>query len=146
MYNSEVEKYINLHAELDILYEAEIERLMMKTHGQYLPQSVRDQFNDEFSFLCQRVNLGLRDPEKQTEFLLVDQNLDSLRSDFEKECPLLWDVIRTLFPVDAGGHTRRKELSFTHTISILMSLKDKDLRNDCKMCFSVLLLSYRVGC
>ena len=83
MYDNEVEKYMNLHAELDKLYKNEIECLMMKTHGQYLPQSVRDQFNDEFSFLCQRVNLALRDPEKQIEFLLADQNLDSLRSDFE---------------------------------------------------------------
>ena len=72
VYNCEVEKCINLHSELDKLYETEIERLTTKTHGQYLPQSFRDQFNDEFSFLCQRVNLGLRDPEKQIEFLLVD--------------------------------------------------------------------------
>ena len=54
--------------------------------------------------------------------------------------------MRTLFPVDAEGHTRRKELSFTHAISVLMSLKDKDLQNDIKLCFSVLLLSYGVGC
>ena len=119
---------------------------MMKTHGQYLSQSVIDLFNDEFSFLCQRVNLGLRDPEKQIEFPLVDQHLDSLSSDIEKECPLLWDVTRTLFPVDVGGHNRRKELSFTHAIRIMMSLKDKDLQNDTKLCLSVLLLSYGVGC
>ena len=72
--------------------------------------------------------------------------MDSLRSDFEEDFPLLSDLMRTLFPVVAGGHTRRKELSFTHAISILMSLKDKDLRNDIKLCFSVLFLSYGVGC
>ena len=37
-------------------------------------------------------------------------------------------------------------MSFVHAFSILMSLKNKDLKNDFKFFFSVLLMSFGVGC
>ena len=54
--------------------------------------------------------------------------------------------MKTLFPVDEAVHTKKKELSFAHAISLLMSLRNKNLKNDVKLCFSLLLQSFGVGC
>ena len=146
MYDNEVEKFMDLHDSLDQLYEKEIKTLITKSEGPNLPQSVRDKLNDEVSFLSKCVNLGLRNTEEQLSFFLKDENLDSLRSDFQRHCPTLFDTMRTLFTVEGEAQTRKKELSFVHALCILINLQNKDLNNDIKMCFSLLLKSFGVGC
>ena len=146
MYDNEVQKFSKLHQELDDLYETEVKRLMKKNDGDILPQSVQDKMNNELTYMCNRVNFGLRNPDEQVGFLLTDDNSENLRVDFHAECPVLWNVMRSFFPVDTEGHTRKKELSFAHAISILMSLKNGNMKNDIKLCFSLLLQSYGVGC
>ena len=146
MYNNEVEKFAKLHEDLDAMYEMEIKVLSDKKSCEVLPQSVKVRLSNEFAFMAKRVNLGMRSPNEQIEFLLSDKNFADLRDDFQTECPTLWDVMRSLFPVDGEGNTKKKEMSFAHALSILISLKDRSLRNDVKLCFSLLLQSFGVGC
>ena len=146
MYGNEVDKFAKLHEELDALYEMEIKVLSDKKSCEVLPQSVKERLSNEFAFMAKRVNLGMRSPNEQIEFLLSDKNIADLRDDFQTECPTLWDVMRSLFPVDGEGNTKKKEMSFAHALSILISLKDRSLRNDVKLCFSLLLQSFGVGC
>ena len=146
MYNNEVEKFTELHEELDELYEAEIKTLLLRTESNALPQSVQDKLNDEFDFFSKKVNFGLHNPEEQVGLKFTDENFEKLRTDFKTECPVLWNIMKTLFPVDEAGHTKKKELSYAHAISLLMSLRNRNLKNDVKLCFSLLLQSFGVGC
>ena len=66
--------------------------------------------------------------------------------DFKNDCLLLSDVMQTLFITDDDDSmSKRKELSFVHAMALLMNLKNKDLKNDVKLLFSILLLSFGVG-
>ncbi len=146
MYGNKVEKFAKLHEELDALYETEIKVSSDKKSGEVLPQSVKERLSNEFDFMAKRVDLGMRSPNEQIEFLLCDKNFADLRSDFQTECAALWDVMRSVFPVDSEGNTKKKEMSFAHALSILISLKDRSLQNGVKLCFSLLLQSFGVGC
>ena len=65
---------------------------------------------------------------------------------FKNDCPLLSDVMQTLFITDDDDSMgKRKQLSFVHAMALLMNLKNKDLNNDVKLLFSILMLSYGVG-
>ena len=146
MYENEVEKFTVLHEQFDCIYEKQISKLLKRNTSSKLPESTREKLSEELDYLAGRVNLGLRNVEQQLDFAFTDLNLDELRIDFTKECPILFDVMRTLFPTDKNEYSRNKEMSFVHAFSILTSLKNKDLKNDFKFFFSVLLMSFGVGC
>ena len=146
MYENEVGKCTVLHEQLDCIYEKQISKLLERNTSSKLPESTREKLSEELDYLAGRVNLGLRNVEQQLDFAFTDLNLDELRNDFKKECPILFDVMRTLFPTDINEYSRNKAMSFVHTFSIVTSLKNKDLKNDFKFFFSVLLMSFGVGC
>ena len=58
----------------------------------------------------------------------------------------MFDMLHSLFPTDAGEHSRHKELNAVHALCLLKSLKDPYAKNDVKFIFSILLMSYGVGC
>ena len=76
---------------------------------------------------------------------ITDELLDKIRSKFRENCPLMFDIFRTLFPTDADEECKRKELSIVHALSLLVSLRNKTKRNDVKLFFSILLTSMGVG-
>ena len=79
------------------------------------------------------------------DFVLTDNNFEELRVNIKKDCPLIFSIMKTLLTIDNEECSKKKELSFIRALSLLMSLKNKDLKNDIKLVFSLLLLSYGVG-
>ena len=148
MYNNEEQKFFSYHEKLDKMYEREIKLLSEKQESTKLPQKLKMQLEKEYSSLSQSLNLGLRKNDLDPfAFVFTDENFCELRLNFRKDCPLLFDIMGTLFTIDneERGSSKVKELSFVHALSLLMSLKNKDLKNDVKLLFSLLLLSYGVG-
>ena len=88
----------------------------------------------------------MRDSKEGTEFAITESFFEQLRLDFRTEFPLMFDMLHSLFPTDAGEHSRHKELSAVHALCLLMSLKNPYAKNDVKLLFSILLMSYGVGC
>ena len=77
---------------------------------------------------------------------ILTGTFEKMRVDFKNDCPLLSDVMQTLFITDDDDSIgKRKQLSFAHAMTLLMNLKNKDLKNDVKLMFSILLSSYGVG-
>ena len=129
-----------------MLYEHEITNLLDNQEEFKLPERLRKQLTFEYDSLLQKLNLGMRDSKEGTEFAITESFFEQLRLDFHTEFPLMFDMLHSLFPTDAGEHSRRKELSAVYALCLLMSLKNPYAKNDVKLLFSILLMSYSVGC
>ena len=73
---------------------------------------------------------------------------EKLRLNFRKHCPLLFDIIQSLFPVGtATRDSKRHELGAVHSLSLSVSRKSNQLqgKNDVKLMFSTLLISFGAG-
>ena len=137
MYENEEQKFLSYHEKLDNKYEREIKLLSEKKREDSLPQGLKSKLENEFTFLSKSLDLGLRGGNQSPfDFVLTDNNFEELRANIKKDC---------LFTIDNEECSKKKELSFIHALSLLMSLKIKDLKNDIKLVFSLLLLSYGVG-
>ncbi len=60
--------------------------------------------------------------------------------DFEKNCPILIDILHDLFPYDESCDNKGK--GAIHALSLLASLKNKQCRND----ITLMLISFGAGC
>ena len=137
LYDNEVQKFEKYIKQLDELYVKEIDVLSKETSTEKLPQHLRMQLSNEYTNLLTKVNLGFREDR---ESILKEEDFEKLVEDFKRDCPLLSDVVATLFPLDGTEYARRRELSITHALSLLMSLKNPYAKNDIKLLFSVLLI------
>ena len=92
-----------------------------------------------------QTDFGIKSTEAG-EIQFSDEDFEKFRIDFRKDFPVLFQILHTLFPVDVNEYTRRKELSTIHALSLLSSLQNPYAPNDMRLMFSILLLSFGVGC
>ena len=146
MYDNEAAKFVNHHEKLDQLYERELSSLIDKKEDDKLPATTRITVSNEFDNLLRLVDMGIQEKDGQEfEFVVNDQYFDKLRTDVRNTCPILFDLFRTLFPADPSPDAKRKELCLVNSLCLLVSLKNKTVKNDAKLLFSILLISFGVG-
>ena len=146
MFENEEKIFCSYQEALSKLYEREIWLLNEEKVSKVLPQNLRTKFDQEFRHLSESINFGIREQQNSFDLHISDDTFEKMRVDFKTDCPLLSDVMQTLFITDDDDSTgTRKQLSFVHAMALLINLKNKDLKNDVKLLFSILLLSYGVG-
>ena len=67
----------------------------------------------------------------------------NLKLTFERACPLMTDIMHTLFP--QKDTPDQKEKGVIPALSLLVSLKSKQCRNDILLIFTLMLISYGAG-
>ena len=146
MFDNEEKKFLSYQGALSKLYEREIRLLNEEKVSKVLPKICKPKFDQEFRHLSESVNFGIREQQNPFDFHISDDTFEKMRVDFKNDCPLLSDVMQTLFITDDDDSMgKRKQLSFVHAMALLMNFKNKDLKSDVKLLFSILLLSYGVG-
>ena len=126
---------------LDKLYEKEITLLMNEKEKPALSESDKLQITKEAQALSNSVNFGVRSGEKSSD-VIVDENIfEILVEKVSQECPLLYDIVKTLFPSD----NMKKEKGAVHSLSLLMSLKNSHCKNDVTLIFTLMLVSHEAG-
>ena len=127
MYENEEQKFLSYHEKLDNMYEREIKLLSEMKREDSLPQGLKSKLENEFTFLSKSLDLGLRgENQSPFNFVLTDNNFEELRVNIKRDCPLIFSIMKTLFTIDNEECSKKKELSFIHALSLLMSLKNKD--------------------
>jgi hypothetical protein len=126
---------------LDKLYEKEITLLMSEKENPSLSESDKLELVKETQALSNSVNLGLRSGEKSSDVIVKENIFEILVEKVMHECPLLYDIVKTLFPTD----NIRKEKGAVHALSLLMSLKNSHCKNDVTLIFTLMLVSYGAG-
>ena len=145
-FDNEEKKILSYQEAPSKLYEREIRLLNEEKVSKVLPQNLRTKFDQEFRHLSESINFGIREQQNPFDFHISDDTFEKMRVEFNNDCPLLSDVMQTLFITDDDDSMgKTKQLSFVHAMALLMNPKNKDLKNDVKLLFSILLLSYGVG-
>jgi hypothetical protein len=126
---------------IDIIYQKKLQ--FMCEHDKKLTGSERNQLEDESEKLSKIVNLGVRSGENDAEIEINSAVFQRLKVNFEKDFPLLTEIVQILFPGDSFD---RKEKGAIHALSLLVSLKNRQCRNDITLIFTLMLVSFGAGC
>ena len=88
---------------------------MIEKEKQALSESDKLQITKEAQALSNSVNFGVRSGEKSSD-VIVDENIfEILVEKVSQECPLLYDIVKTLFPSD---NMKKRERGSTFSKSI----------------------------
>ena len=75
--------------------------------------------------VSESIHFGIREQQNPIDFHISDDTFEKMRMDFKNDCPLLPDVMKTLFITDDDGSmAKSKQLSFVHAMTLLMNLKN----------------------
>lgn len=72
------------------------------------------------------------------EIFISEEIIVDIFNNIEQRFPLLFDIMKTLFPMD----DKRKEKGAVHSLSLLMSLRNNQCKNDVTLVFTILLVAY----
>ena len=129
------------HDILTGLFEREAARLSAKQsqHGSLHSEEAKI-LNEEIEKCVQFLNTKL---ESRSQF---DGIFNELTGTVEHNCPLLYSILGTILQYDAttaAKYTRVK--SAVHAIAILISLRSQKIKNDFKVMFTFLCISFGAG-
>jgi hypothetical protein len=142
LYNKEMDYVSTLTDNIDVMYEKELEFLMKR--GSVFNTSEKSALVEEFEKLASIVNLGIRSGDNVADIELSGLLFENLKDNFEKNCPLLTELLHDLFPYNEKSD--KKEKGAIHALSLLASLRNKQCRNDITLIFSLMLVSFGAGC
>lgn len=142
LYNKEMDCVSTLTNNIDIMYEKELE--FLQERGKVLSASEKSPLVEEFEKLSSIVNLGIRSGTNVAEVELSSSLFENFKADFEKNCPILSNILHVLFP--SNEHSDKKEKGAIHALALLASLRNKQCRNDITLIFSLMLISFGAGC
>ena len=137
-YKRETDLLTSYSQVLDKLYERELQ-FLMSGNPESLSQQKKNKLTAEVEVLSKTVNFGVRSGENV--FDINDEMFEKLVKNVAENCPLLYDIVKTLFPSDDS----RKEKGAIHSLSLLMSLRNSHCRNDIILVFTLMLVAYGAG-
>jgi hypothetical protein len=140
LHNKEIEQVSIISEAIDAEYEKELNFLLEKRDS--LSSGDSQTLVREWDSLSRIVDKGIRRGESLLSMNITGEIFESLQVDFEHNCPLLTSVVKTLFSTDVS---HRKEKGTIHALSLLMSLRNNQCRNDITLLFTMLLISYGAG-
>ena len=146
MYNKEMENISNITECIDKIYERELKLLLQRETDGKISASERSVIVEEFDRLSTLINLGIRTGEKLPEEQVTGDTFNKLKLDFVRDCPLLTDIVKCLFP--DSEMTDRKSKCAIHALSLLVSVsvRNRHCKNDVTLLFTIMLASYGAGC
>ena len=105
----------------------------------------KDELNHELKTFISYLNIGLEtDNLKEVNFL---NKFSSLPDNVRDNCPLLFDVLNTLFLHKEYGRpvSEKRIKSAVHSLSLLVSLWSQKIKNDFKLAFTCFCISFGAG-
>ena len=125
------------------LLQKEVSRLSAEQSQCTMLNSAEAQkLNEEIDVFVQYLDTNI---QKRCEFNSI---FAGLTENVEKNCPLLFNIIDTILlyrdAETASAKTRVK--SAVHAIAVLISLKSQKIKNDFKVMFTCLCISFGAGC
>lgn len=146
MYNKEMENISNITECIDKIYERELKLLLQRETDGKISASERSVIVEEFDRLSTLINLGIRTGEKLPEEQITGDTFNKLKHDFVRDCPLLTDIVKCLFP--DSEMTDRKSKCAIHALSLLVSVsvRNRHCKDDVTLLFTIMLASYGAGC
>ena len=125
MFENEEKNFLSYQEALNKLYEREIWLLNEENVSKVLPQNLQTKFDQEFRHLSESINFGVREKKNPLILHISDDTFEKMHVDFKNDCPLLSDMIQTLFITDDDDSMgKRKQLSFVHAMALLKNLKN----------------------
>ena len=129
---------------IDAIYERELNLLLKRESDKNISASERSSIVSEYERLSSFVNLGIRSGVKSPEEQITGETFKNLKLDFTRECPMLTEIIQCLFP--DTEMTDRESKCAVHALSLLVSLRSQNCKNDITLLFTIMLVSYGAGC
>ena len=128
---------------LERLYEKEMSNLAKSKDPEHLCSEEISELQKEMNIFIDMLNLGL----KESLDLNLDNIFNTLTSNVEEKCPLVYQIVEQLFLVKPSTLEIQKGRvkSAVHALAILVSLKSQMIKNDFKLLFSILCVSYGAG-
>ena len=124
MYNNEMKSMSAIQDSIDLVYEREIKLLLDRKSKGELPASTRETIVEEFCSLSNLTNFGIRTGEKQSDDVISVETISNIHRDFKTECPVLADIVASLFPESANSN--RKSNCAVHALSLLTSVRNQN--------------------
>ena len=144
LYNHEMEQVSSISEQIDMEYEKELRILTEKKTDTLLSSSDIAILAQEWESLSGIVDFGIRSGENLSSIEnITGEVFTRLQIDFDKNCPFLTDLIRTLLGSDEK--CGKKQKGTVHALSLLMSLRSQKCRNDIMLFFTLMLISYGAG-
>ena len=81
---------------IDRIYEREMKLLLDRKSDAKLPTSTTETIVGEFHSLSSILDIGIRSGDKQSDEVIT--RINNIRTDFKRECPVLADIVASLFP------------------------------------------------
>jgi hypothetical protein len=134
-----------LSAIRESIYEKEIQRLLChQTQCESLCANDKDKLNEEIHTFIGFLNIGLEKNLDQIDFHSI---FNELPSNVKEKCPILYDVMDTLFLHKKDGRdiSKLRVKSAVHSLAILVSLKSQKIQNDFKIMLTCLCISFGAG-
>ena len=132
-----------LHDILVKLLQKEVSRLSdEQSQCTMLGSAEARKLNEEIDIFVQYLNTNI---QKRCEF---NSMFAGLTENVEKNCPLLFNIIDTILlhrDVETASAKIRVK-SAVHAIAILISLRSQKIKNDFKVIFTCLCISFGAGC
>ena len=144
LHNGEMESVATLTNAIDSIYERELSLLTEREGCNKLSASDKISIANEFDHLSSLVNLNIRRGDDILKSDISSEVFTNLKLNFERDCPILTDIMHTLFPLKDTPD--RKQKGVVHALSLLTSLKSKQCPNDIMLLFTILIASYGAGC
>jgi hypothetical protein len=137
-------KVRDLSGDLESLYAKEVRR-MDDDPSHNLCSNDRNKLNDELKTFISYIDIGL-ETDSLEEVNFVDKFI-SLPENVRENCPLLFDVLDTLFLHKEDGRpvSENRVKSAVPALSLLVSLKSQKIKNDFKIIFTCLCISFGAG-
>ena len=147
-----VESQQKLHARIQELsairekiYEKEILQLHLnRTQCEALCANDKVKLNEGIQEFISFLDIGL---EENLDQIDLSSNFKELPSNLTERCPILYDVLDTLFLHKEDGRdvSELRIKSSVHSLAILISLKSQKIQNDFKIMLTCLCISFGAG-
>lgn len=139
-------KLQQLSSDLEKLYENDIQRLLdYPSQCQALCSTDKDRLNDELETFITFLNIGIE--TESLEDINFHDIFTSLPNNLRDNCPLLFNVLNTLFLHKAGGRnvSEKRVKSAVGSLALLVSLRSQKIKNDLKIMFTCLCITFEAG-
>ena len=127
---------------LEKLYENELIRLDDHDPSHFCASEVSELHGEMDNFI-KMLDIGLKDTLEEK----LDNVFGTQAHSIQDKCLLLYQIVEQLFLTKPSGTGIQKDRikSAVHALSVLVSMKSQMIKNDFKLLFSVLCVSYGAG-
>ena len=91
------------------------------------------------------LTLVIHSGDNQADDVITVNTINNIRTDFKKTCPVLADIVASLFP-ESEDSNRKTNCCCACFVTVTASVRNQNLKNDISIVFTLLLVSYGAGC